>query len=142
MEPVLVQFKLLTLDAKPFAYSRANDACMDIYSNENITFHPGETRIVPTGVAIAIPEGYEGLIRGRSGLSSRGIHVEHGTIDCEYRGEIGVIIHNATPEFFNIHKGDRIAQFTLKEVIPVEVDIVKELSSTDRGVQGFGSSGV
>lgn len=141
MEPVKIQYVLLNENAKPFAYSRPNDACMDVYSGEDIWIGAGDTIIVHTGIALAIPEGYEGRIRGRSGWTSKGLLVQHGTIDHEYRGEIGVIIYNSLPEPVWLNIGDRIAQFSIKKVVPMELVKVASLDETVRGMQGFGSSG-
>lgn len=140
-EPVKIKYVLLSKYAKPFAYTRTNDACMDIYSSEEVTIYSKETKIIKTGVSIAIPEGYEGIIRGRSGMSAKGIFVEHGTIDSEYRGEIGVILYNSLVYPCYVHVGDRIAQFTIKKVIPITMEKVEVLNDTERGSQGFGSSG-
>lgn len=139
---MLVKFKKLVPDAVPFAYSREEDACMDMYSVKNWVILPRETKIVPTGIAVEIPHGYEGIVRGRSGLASKGISVHVGTVDETYRGDVGVIITNNTYEPFEIKKGNRIAQFTVKPVLKVELEEVDELSSTERGTNGYGSSGI
>lgn len=139
---MLVKFKKLVPDAVPFAYSREEDACMDMYSVKNWVILPRETKIIPTGIAVEIPHGYEGIVRGRSGLASKGISVHVGTVDETYRGDVGVIITNNTYEPFEIKKGNRIAQFTVKPVLKVELEEVDELSSTERGTNGYGSSGI
>ena len=138
-----MKLKFIKLDkfAIPFKYSRKGDACLDVYSLENKILMPYERAIVKTGIAVEIPEGYEGIIRGRSGLATKGITVHLGTIDCNYRGEIGVIITNNTDDYFKIEKGNRIAQFTVKPVLPIELEEVYQLSSTERGTNGYGSSG-
>jgi dUTP pyrophosphatase len=91
---------------------------------------------------MAIPSGFEGVVRGRSGLSSRGIRVEHGTIDSGYRGQVGVIIHNASGVAYGINIGDRIAQLAIRKAPAVTFDVVGELDETERGASGFGSSGL
>lgn len=138
-----VKFKKLSSKAIPFTYSRENDACMDMYAVDNFTtILPKETVIVHTGIAVEIPSGYEGVVRGRSGLAAKGISVHVGTIDETYRGDVGVIMTNHSDEPFYIEKGNRIAQFTVKPVLRVELEEVQELSSTERGTQGYGSSGI
>lgn len=136
-----VPYKKLNSEAIPFKYSRTLDACMDIYSNADVTVNPGTTAIIPTGIALEIPEGFEGIIRGRSGLSSKGLQVQIGTIDSTYRGEIGVMFYNSTDKPYNIKKGNRIAQFTLKPIIRLRMVEKDTLSETERGERGYGSSG-
>jgi dUTP pyrophosphatase len=124
------------------AYS--GDAGLDLAACERLELGPGERAVVPTGLAVAIPEGYAGFVQPRSGLAARhGISVVNspGLIDSGYRGEIRVVLLNNDPEHtFVAEPGDRIAQLVLlpvPEVEPVEVD---ELPATERGVRGFGSS--
>ena len=136
-----IKFKKLSDTAVPFAYSRQNDACLDMYADKNWVILPRQTVIVPTGIAVEVPHGYEGIVRGRSGLASKGISVHVGTVDETYRGEVGVIVTNHSYQDFTINKGDRIAQFTVKPVLEVELEEVEELSSTERGTKGYGSSG-
>lgn len=137
-----VKFKKLSASAIPFSYSRAEDACMDIYADMNYTLAPKETVIIHSSIAVEIPSGYEGIVRGRSGLATKGISVHIGTIDETYRGDVGVIMTNHSRMPFEIKKGNRIAQFTVKPVLRVELEEVQELSSTERGTQGYGSSGI
>ena len=136
-----VKFKKLTDTAIPFKYSREGDACMDMYADSDAIIYPHETVIIKTGIAVEIPKGFEGVVRGRSGLASQGISVHIGTIDETYRGDVGVIVTNNSMQVFGIHKGNRIAQFTVKPVYPVHLTEVEELSETERGEQGYGSSG-
>ena len=140
-KPVKVKFKKLTDTAIPFKYSREGDACMDMYADMDAVLYPHETVIIKTGIAVEIPEGFEGIVRGRSGLATQGINVHIGTIDATYRGDVGVIVTNNSLQLFGIHKGNRIAQFTVKPVYPVHLTEVEELSETERGEQGYGSSG-
>lgn len=137
-----IKFKRLHKDAIPFSYTRANDACMDMYALKDTFIRCGETKIVNTGIALELPTGYEGIVRGRSGLSSKGILLHQGTIDETYRGDIGIIITNTTYNDFTIHKGDRLAQFTIKPVYTITFIEVDKLSDTDRGDSGYGSSGI
>ena len=112
---------------------------------EELTLHPGEIRLVPTGLAVSIPPGYEGQIRPRSGLALRygiGMVNSPGTIDSDYRGEIGLVVVNWGREPFVIKRGDRVAQMVIAAVSKAEVVEVDDLESTARGEGGFGHSGV
>ena len=137
-----VKFKKLNPNAIPFSYSRKQDACMDMYALEGTVIPTGTTKIIPTGIAVEIPQGYEGLVRGRSGLASKGITAHLGTIDETYRGDVGMIITNHTSTPFTVEAGMRLAQFTVKPVYHIELEEVEELSDTSRGSNGYGSSGV
>lgn len=139
---IRVKFKKLIDYAIPFKYTREGDACMDMYSVEDTTIEPNSTEIVSTGIALEIPIGFEGIVRGRSGLASKGIHVHIGTIESSYRGDIGIIITNTTNKSFSINRGDRIAQFTVKPVNNILMEESEVLSETERGANGFGSSGL
>ena len=137
-----VKFKKLNPNAIPFSYSREQDACMDMYALEGTTIPAGTTKIIPTGIAVEIPQGYEGLVRGRSRLASKGITAHLGTIDETYRGDVGMIIANHTNADFKVEAGMRLAQFTVKPVYHIQLEEVEELSDTSRGSNGYGSSGV
>ena len=131
--------------AKAPRYAHEEDACMDIYSNEECIIRSKEYCVVKTGVHIEVPKGYEILIRSRSGLAAKhGIAVLNspGTIDCGYTGEIGVILINHGKEDFKIERYDRIAQMCLKRVIKTKFELVDTIEDTDRGSKGFGSTGV
>lgn len=142
MAQIIVHFKKLTQDARQFKYSRKLDACMDMFANINTTLEVGETKIISTGIAVELPAGFEGIIRGRSGLASKGIWVHIGTIDETYRGDLGVIMTNLSKEPFVINKHMRIAQFTVKPVYDIYLNEVDTLSKTERGENGYGSSGI
>lgn len=142
MAQIIVHFKKLTQDAHQFKYSRKLDACMDMFANINTTLEVGETKIISTGIAVELPAGFEGIIRGRSGLASKGIWVHIGTIDETYRGDLGVIMTNLSKEPFVINKHMRIAQFTVKPVYDIYLNEVDTLSKTERGENGYGSSGI
>lgn len=112
---------------------------------EPVTLQPGERALIPTGIAIAMTEGLEAQVRPRSGLALKhGITCLNtpGTIDADYRGEIGVILINLGYESFTIHRGDRIAQLVFQAVPRVELVEVEELPDSERGSGGFGSTGV
>jgi dUTP diphosphatase len=112
---------------------------------EELAVNPGEIKLVPTGIAVSIPQGYEGQVRPRSGLALRygiGMVNSPGTIDSDYRGEIGLIVINWGRETFLIRRGDRIAQMVIAPVSKAEVIEVDDLDSTSRGEGGFGHSGI
>jgi dUTP pyrophosphatase len=125
-------------------YTTAGAAGMDVLSAEDVIIEPGARHAVATGLAVAIPPGYEIQVRPRSGLALKhGISVPNtpGTIDSDYRGELKVILINHGAEPFVIHRGDRIAQLVLAPVTLAEWDEVSELDETVRGAGGFGSTG-
>lgn len=128
-------------------YETSSAAGMDIRAalEEPITLKPGERTLIPTGLQMALPEGYEAQIRPRSGLAIRnGITMLNspGTIDADYRGEVKVIAINHGQDEFVINHGDRIAQMVIAPVVQLPVKEVSELDETDRGEGGFGSTGI
>ncbi len=144
-----IQFKKLP-HAKDLAlpgYETSSAAGMDIRAalEEPITLKPGERTLIPTGLQMALPEGYEAQIRPRSGLAIRnGITMLNspGTIDADYRGEVKVIAINHGQEDFEVNHGDRIAQMVIAPVVQLPIREVSELDETDRGEGGFGSTGI
>lgn len=127
-------------------YATALSAGLDLRANleEGITLQPMERRLVPTGLSIALPEGYEAQVRPRSGLALKhGITLLNtpGTIDADYRGEIGMIMVNLSDTPFNIADGDRIAQLVIARYEQAEWEAVEALDSTERGDGGFGHTG-
>lgn len=126
------------------AYATEGAAGMDVVSAEDVTIACGERHAVATGLALAIPQGYEIQVRPRSGLALKhGITVPNtpGTIDSDYRGELKVILINLGAEPFVIQRGDRVAQLVLAPVVQAAWDEVAELDATERGEGGFGSTG-
>lgn len=128
-------------------YQTALSAGMDLYVNifEPITLKSLERKLIPTGLYISLPEGYEAQVRPRSGLALKnGITVLNtpGTIDADYRGEIGVILVNLSSEEVTINDGDRIAQMVIAKHETATWEQVENLDETERGEGGFGSSGV
>lgn len=126
------------------AYATAGAAGMDVVSAESLTLAPGARHAVATGLALAIPQGYEIQVRPRSGLALKhGITVPNtpGTIDSDYRGELKVILINHGAEPFVIQRGDRVAQLVLAPVVQAAWDEVDVLDATERGAGGFGSTG-
>jgi dUTP pyrophosphatase len=127
------------------AYAHPGDAGLDLYAREPVTLAPGERRLVPTGVAIALPDGYAAFVHPRSGLAARhGVGVVNGpgTIDAGYRGEIKVILINLDPQAaVTLDRGDRIAQLVVQEVPRVTLVEVTGLPGSARDTGGFGSTG-
>mgnify|MGYP006290900273 CR=1 FL=1 len=126
------------------ARATAHAAGLDLPSAEAKTLAPGARHAFRTGLVLAIPEGYEGQVRPRSGLAAKhGVTVLNapGTIDADYRGEVKVLLVNLGAEPFEVEIGMRVAQLVIAPVVPVEVDVVTELVPTDRGTGGFGSTG-
>jgi len=128
------------------AYASAGAAGVDLGAavDRALELQPGARALVPTGIALALPAGYEAQVRPRSGLALRhGITVLNspGTIDCDYRGEVQVILANLGAETVTIRRGERIAQLVVAPVTRVEIARVAELPETTRGAGGFGSTG-
>lgn len=129
------------------AYRTPGSAGMDLAAalEEEVTLAPGEIRLIPTGLALAIPEGFEGQIRPRSGLAwKHGISLSNspGTIDSDYRGEIGLPVINLGPRPYTIRRGERLAQLVIQRVYRASLQETDRLDSTERGQGGFGHSGV
>ncbi|WAM30552.1 dUTP diphosphatase [Caldicellulosiruptor naganoensis] len=128
-------------------YVSSGSAGMDLFAcvEEEMVINPGEIKLIRTGIYIELPDGYEAQIRPRSGLALKyGITVLNspGTIDSDYRGEIGVILINLGREPFVLKRGDRIAQMVICKYEKVEIEEAQELSETERGDGGFGSTGI
>jgi dUTP pyrophosphatase len=141
-----LQVQLLHPDARPPDRTRPGDAGYDLRCVEAFALDPGERRLVPTGVAIALPAGIAGLVVPRSGLAiEHGVSVVNGPglVDPNYRGELRVVLVNLGAERFEARAGDRIAQLLLVPFVTPELQLVDELPSSgdDRGANGFGSSG-
>ena len=129
------------------AYATPQSAGMDLRANLDapIMLHPMERRLIPTGLHIALPEGYEAQVRPRSGLALKhGLTVLNtpGTIDADYRGEIGVVLINLSQEDFVINDGERIAQMVIARHEQGDFVVVEELDETERGEGGYGHTGV
>ena len=137
-----ISAKKLYPDAQLPQMIKAGDAAMDFYSYKDYAIQSGEKVIVETGVAIAIPRGYWGNVRDRSGLAAKhAIHTLGGVFDSNYRGEVQIIIINLGKEIYNIKKGDRICQMIIERHEDLEVEEVAELDETNRGENRFASSG-
>ena len=139
-----VKFKKLAPQAKIPTKGTPGSAAYDLYAVENAFIPPGETLGVHTGLSLEIPEGWKGEIYSRSGFASMGAVVANspGKIDSDYRGEITVLLHNNRNEqIVGIKTGDRIAQFEINPVHDIEFEETEELSTSERGEGGFGSTG-
>jgi dUTP pyrophosphatase len=132
-------------DALIPTYAKPGDAGADLYSISDLVLAPGERALVKTGIAIALPNGYVGLVHPRSGLGLKnGISVVNtpGTIDAGYRGEIGVVlINHDLHESFQVKKGDRIAQLVIQKVENAHFKMVDQLPESERSTGGYGSTG-
>ena len=127
-------------------YETSGSSGMDLAANinANIDINPGKTAIIPTGLALSIPKGFEVQIRPRSGLAAKqkiSVLNTPGTIDADYRGEIKVILINLGQETFTVEKGLRIAQMVVCPIVQAQLKEVDDLSETERGKGGFGSTG-
>lgn len=144
-ETINVGFKKLRNDVNLPKYARQGDAGFDFEAAETITIPPHKTIIVNTGLAVQLPNGYELQVRCRSGIAAKTpliVKNAPGTVDSGYRGEIGIILHNLSDEEYLVNKGDRIAQGVICELPTINIIEINNLSESERGVGGFGSTGV
>lgn len=142
---IVLKLKKLDGELPTPAYANPGDAGLDLYAAQDVVLDPGERALIPTGIAIAIPEGFAGFVQPRSGLAAKqGFSIVNtpGLIDSGYRGEIGVIgLNTDAHNTINIKRGDRVAQLVIQEVPIVELLEVEELDETERSAGGFGSTG-
>jgi dUTP diphosphatase len=143
---IMMQLKVKRLNPSAVlpSYARAGDAGLDLFAVKAMTIGPGASALVPTGIAIELPPGTEGQVRPRSGLALKhAITVLNtpGTVDEGYRGEVGVILINHGSSSFAVEAGMKIAQLVVSSRVQVDVLEVAELSDTQRGAGGFGSTG-
>ena len=142
---ITLKLKKLDEELPTPAYANPGDAGLDLYAAKDVTLQPGQRVMIPTGIAIAIPQGYAGFVQPRSGLATKqGFSIVNtpGLIDSGYRGEIGVIgLNTDTQSEITIKRGDRVAQLVIQEVPVVELLEVNELDETERSSGGFGSTG-
>ena len=129
------------------SYESEGSSGMDIRANvkEPVLLNPGEIKLIPTGFAVSVPLGYEAQIRPRSGLALKhgiGLVNSPGTIDSDYRGEVGIIMTNWGSESFSIRRGDRIAQMIISKVYKADFVVADNLDETSRGQGGFGHTGI
>ena len=138
-----LRVKRISAGAKLPVYQHLGDAGMDLFAAEEVKLGPGEVMAVPTGIKMAIPDGYVGLIWDKSGLSLQGVHRLAGVVDAGYRGEVKVVMVNLGKERFVFKQGQKVAQMLIQPVLAIEVVDVGEgdLDETARGAGGFGSTG-
>ena len=141
-----ILIKRLSKEVSLPKYETSGSSGMDLAANidANINIDPGKTAIIPTGLALSIPKGFEVQIRPRSGLAAKqkiSVLNTPGTIDADYRGEIKVILINLGQETFKVEKGLRIAQMVVCPIVQAQLKEVDDLSKTERGKGGFGSTG-
>jgi dUTP pyrophosphatase len=145
--PIALEILVTKLDNDAVipTYAKPGDAGADLYSISDLVLSPGERALVRTGIAIALPNGYVGLVHPRSGLGLKnGISVVNtpGTIDAGYRGEIGVVlINHDLHESFQVKKGDRIAQLVIQKVENAHFKLIDQLPESERATGGYGSTG-
>ncbi len=137
-----IAVKKMVPEARIPVYHHQGDAGMDLFSCVQMVIKPGETAAVPTGLQMAIPFGYVGLIWDKSGIALKGIHRLAGVVDAGYRGEVKVVLTNLGQEPFEITPGMKIAQMLVQPVESPEIVEVDELDKTSRGEGGFGSTGL
>ncbi len=133
MNTLKIKIKKLHPSAKIPIYASEGAAGFDIYSVEDVSILPGETKAVGSGIAVEVPEGKVLEIWDRGGMGFRGIHRFAGVVDSDYRGEIKIVLNNSTKETFEIKKGERIAQGMIKDFYKAEFEEVGELEDTARG---------
>ncbi len=137
-----IRIKKLDSSLPDLGYAKVGDAGLDLYAQERTVLVPGVQAAIATGVAIEIPEGYVGLVWDKSGLSMRhGLKTLGGVVDSGYRGEVMVGMINLSTTPYTFEKGDKVAQLLIQKVEHARFEIVDELSETERGATGFGSSG-
>lgn len=139
--PSQLSVKKLELDATLPTRAHSDDAGLDLYGSETIVIPPFGGTLASTGIAMALPHGYVGMIADRSSMARKGLKTAGGIIDAGYRGEIKVIFRNLTDQEIRIEKGDRIAQMLIIPIATPAVEEVQDLESSERGEGGFGSTG-
>lgn len=141
MPNMQLKWKKTNPEAKLGSYARAGDVGLDLYSLEEKTIAPGEHYRFFVGVAFEFPVGYAAIIKDKSSISSKGLHTMGGVFDAGYRGEYNVHLVNLSKESYTVEKGDKIAQVIFYPIALAEMEEVQELSDSERGDQGFGSTG-
>jgi len=139
---VKLKVKKIHPEAKLPAYAHPGDAGFDLFACADEELRPGEVKAVPTGIAIAVPAGYVGLVWDKSGISLKGVHRLAGVVDAGYRGEVRVVMVNLGREPYAVKKGMKVAQMLIQPVLTVDIEESAELDDTSRGGNGFGSTGL
>jgi len=142
MPSIKIKIKRLNKDAITPSYAHEGDAGLDIRTTENYILKPGERKLFSTGLSIELPEGYVALIWDKSGIANKGIKTMGGVIEFTYRGEYKIILLNTSDQDYQINKGDKIAQLLIQPIMTADIIETIELSETQRGDGGFGSTGV
>ena len=137
-----LKIKRVHPEAKLPAYAHRGDAGFDLFARVDHDLAPGEVMAVPTGIQMAIPAGFVGLVWDKSGISLKGVHRLAGVVDAGYRGEVQVVLVNLSREPYAVRKGMKIAQMLIQPVQTVEIEEAAELDDTTRGEGGFGSTGL
>jgi len=137
-----LKIKKLHPDAKIPSYANKTDAGMDIYSIEDVIILPNTRTLVKTGISMEFEKGYVALVWDKSGIAKNGLTKIGGVIDSGYRGEYKIMLLNISSKPYKITKGQKIAQILMQKVFQPEIELVEELSDSDRGEGGFGSTGL
>ena len=139
----MLKIKKLSPTAILPSYAHADDAGLDLCADETIIIQPGERQLIPTGLAMAIPSGYVGLIWDKSGIASQhGLKTMAGVIDAGYRGEVKILVYNLSNQPYTVQARTKIAQMLIQPVEQKRILEVPELDDTSRGAGGFGSTGM
>ena len=136
-----LKVKKVQMDAKLPQYGHTGDAGLDLFSSIDFVLEKGQVEAIPSGIKVAIPDGFVGLIWDKSGVSLKGVHRLAGVIDSGYRGEVKVVMINLSDKPFAIDKGMKIAQMLVQPITMVRVVETEDLDDTSRGEGGFGSTG-
>lgn len=136
-----LKVKKIQMDAKLPQYGHKGDAGLDLFSSIDFVLEKGQVEAIPTGIKVAIPDGYVGLIWDKSGVSLKGVHRLAGVIDSGYRGEVRVVMINLSDRPFAVDRGMKIAQMLVQPITMVRVVETEDLDDTSRGEGGFGSTG-
>ena len=141
--PQLDAIEIMKLAEEAVLPTRAHpdDAGLDLYALSDVTLEPGKSAVVPTGIAMAVPEGCVGLVADRSSLARKGVKTAGGVIDAGYRGEVGAVLWNISRDTVRLGRGDRVAQLLIVPIATPAVREVKALTDSKRGKRGFGSTG-
>tara|TARA_Y100001935_G_scaffold248164_1_gene245005 strand:+ start:378 stop:806 length:429 start_codon:yes stop_codon:yes gene_type:complete len=139
---IKLKIKKLDKDLPTPHYAHQGDAAFDLFAKETTTLKPGERKTIPTGIALEIPEGYVGLVWDKSGIGIKeGMKTLGGVIDATYRGEVLIGIVNLSEKEYTFERGHKVAQMIIQKKEDVSIEIVEELSDTERGEGRFGSTG-
>lgn len=136
-----IKIKKLHPNAKMPSNGTKSAAGFDLYSTWRTTLYPNESTIVGTGIAFEIPEGYVGVVYSRSSTAKKGLIITPLLVDADYRGEVFILVNNQTDEPYRVAIGDRLAQMRIEKLVDTEYEWAEELSETERGSGGYGSTG-